>query len=153
MNTNAHLYGRVKVNVERLLQLPIDSKQVEDIIDHYDDFYASIPVQEEELILVQIASDWNDIFDDELDVYSIIMDLRDGFLVGEAECVETSDLDEMLKAFVEKYGCIMNDLTVIKKGDQVDDYQQFKIIKDVTGAHLQRCQAELTVSYNNWRVA
>ena len=153
MNTNAYLYGRVKVNTEKLLQLPIDSRQVEDIIGHYDDFYVSIPVQKEELILVQIASDWNNIFDDELDIYGIIMDLRDGFLLGEAECVETSDLDETLKAFVNKYSYIMNDLTVIKKGEQVDDYQQFKIIKGVTGTHLQRCQAELTVSYNNWRAA
>lgn len=153
MDYYSYINGRAQVDLDKLLSMPINEEKMNEIIDSYDNFYDSFPVHKSELILVQIASDWSDIFENEVDAYDIVKDLRNGFMATEADEVKAYHIDEILKEFVSAYANVLIDLIVEREGSEWDDFEQLRLVKDGGEARLEYCQAEVTVSYNNWKVA
>lgn len=153
MRYTSHIQGRAIVDIDKLKQHQVDEDKIQQLVELYTDIYASLDIREDELIFAQIAADWSEIFDYEVDIVDIIDDLKTGVIIGQCNSDFVYDLEDNLKRFVDNYGDILTSMIVDRKGEQWYDFEQFKMVKDSSGARLERCQAEVVITYNDWRAA
>lgn len=153
MRYTSHIQGRTIVDIDKLKQHQVDEDKIRQLADLYTDIYASLDIREDELIFAQISADWSEIFDYEVDIVDIIDDLKTGVIIGQCTTDLSYGLEDNLKKFVDNYGDILTSMIVDRKGEKWDDFEQFKMVKDSSGARLESCQAEVVITYNDWRAA
>ena len=153
MRYTSHIQGRAIVDIDKLKQHQVDKDKIRQLADLYTDIYASLDIVEDELIFAQISADWSEIFDYEVDIVDIIDDLKTGVIIGQCTTDLSYGLEDNLKKFVDNYGDILTSMIVDRKGEKWDDFEQFKMVKDSSGARLESCQAEVVITYNDWRAA
>lgn len=153
MRYTSHIQGRTIVDIDKLKQHQVDEDKIRQLADLYTDIYASLDIREDELIFAQISADWSEIFDYEVDIVDIIDDLKTGVIIGQCTTDLSYGLEDNLKKFVDNYGDILTSMIVDRKGEKWDDFEQFKMVKDSSGDRLESCQAEVVITYNDWRAA
>lgn len=153
MRYTSNIQGRAIVDIDKLKQHQVDKDKIRQLAELYTDIYASLDIAEDELIFAQISADWSEIFDYEVDIVDIIDDLKTGVIIGQCNSDLSYELEDNLKRFVDNYGDILTSMIVDRKGEQWDDFEQFKMIKNSSGNRLESCQAEVIITYNDWRAA
>lgn len=153
MRYTSHIQGRAIVDIGKLKQHQVNKDKIRQLAELYTDIYASLDIVEDELIFAQISADWSEIFDYEVDIVDIIDDLKTGVIIGQCNTDISYELEDNLKSFVDNYGDILTSMIVDRKGEKWDDFEQFKMVKDSSGNRLESCQAEVVLTYNDWKAA
>lgn len=146
MKKSSYIQWKAIVDTAKIKQHPVDRDRIKELIEMYaDGIYDSLGINQDELFLAQVASDWSEIFDYEVDIVDVIDGLEQGVIVGGYRAFFSKDIEENLKDFIDNYHDVFTHITVDRKGSEWGDLEQFKMVKDYNGSRLEYCKADITV--------
>lgn len=154
MKRSSHVQWKAIVDTSKLRKHQVNKDKIRDLAETYaDGIYDSLGINKDELFLAQVASDWSEIFDYEVDIIDVIDGLRQGVVVGEYSTFFSQDIKENLKDFIDNYHDVFTHISVDRNGNEWGGIYQFRMVKDHDGSHLEYCKADVLISYNDWNVA